>query len=220
MRPAFFDGVNSMRCTRWAIHAWPGLAELWQRGSWLGLALALGFTVLVNLVAISSFVWTEWLSSWTHSLVWGALLTTWVASAAISLRQGRNSRPGAVIALQDLFQQAQSEYLKGNWFEAETALNTLLRKDARDIDAHLMLATLLRHTQRAEQAAMQLGRLELLEGAEKWSMEIDCERRHLASLAGESDPSDVSEERGNGGEQEGSREIEGGAEAELLQRAA
>jgi len=174
-----------MRCTRWAIHAWPGLAELWQRGSWSGLFIAFGFTALLNLVIVSTFVWDEWLAGSACYAAWTAMLGTWIAGAASSWRHRGSLAVRASAAVQDLFQQAQSEYLRGNWFEAEVALNKLLRKDGRDVDAHLMLASLFRHTRRPQEANSQLRRLELFEGAQKWSMEIGRERVLLQNLAAE-----------------------------------
>ena len=38
------------------------------------------------------------------------------------------------------------EYLRGAWFEAETLFGRLVAQDQRDVDARLMLASLLRHT--------------------------------------------------------------------------
>jgi cytochrome c-type biogenesis protein CcmH/NrfG len=62
--------------------------------------------------------------------------------------------------------------LKGNWFEAERELNKLLRRDNRDLEARLMLATLLRHTKRFDEATRQLNVLVRLEGAKRWELEI------------------------------------------------
>ena len=45
----------------WAAYLWPGLPHLWNEGSWAGLALAVGFTVLLNTLILATFVWTEWL---------------------------------------------------------------------------------------------------------------------------------------------------------------
>jgi hypothetical protein len=67
-------------------------------------------------------------------------------------------------------------YLKGNWFEAEYFLSGLLAANPRDVDAALMLATLLRHTGRFDEALEGLARLERCEDAERWHWEIGRER--------------------------------------------
>jgi hypothetical protein len=42
-----------------------------------------------------------------------------------------------------------------------------------------MLATLWRHTGRIDEASQQLDRLELMDGARKWILEIHQERKRL-----------------------------------------
>ena len=82
-----------------------------------------------------------------------------------------------------LFIQAQAEYLKGHWFEAETLLRRILRHCSRDADALLMLATLYRRTKRWDEARRQLDRLDRLDGSRKWRLEIAQERERLRKLA-------------------------------------
>ena len=79
------------------------------------------------------------------------------------------------------FREAAEYYLKGNWFEAECALVELLRQNPRDPEAGLMLATLLRHTGRLEEATNHLDRLERFEGSRKWALEIRRERAKIAA---------------------------------------
>ena len=45
------------------------------------------------------------------------------------------------------------EYLRGNWLEAESLLQRLIRESARDFDVHLLLATLYRRTRRYDEAS-------------------------------------------------------------------
>jgi thioredoxin-like negative regulator of GroEL len=69
--------------------------------------------------------------------------------------------------------------LKGNWVESEHLICRVLRRAPRDLDAGLMLATLLRHTGRLEEAQRQLDRIVRFEGAHKWALEIRREREFL-----------------------------------------
>ena len=166
-------------------YLWPGLPELWYRGQWFGLFLAVFATLLVNVLLASTLVWTEWLPGSTRLTLTAMLALTWGAGIYGSRKQARlAARRQSVGAGEDLFQQAQNEYLKGNWFESEAVIHKLLRSDARDVDAHLMLATLFRHTGRLEESDAQLRRLALFDDAAKWTMEIERER-HLLELARE-----------------------------------
>lgn len=168
-----------MRRFGWAAHLWPGLADLWQRGAWSGLLLATFFTILLNIVVVTSLVWTQWLSPTLQHGTRAVLLFTWVGGVWWSVRNSRRERLTAFPSGQDLFALAQSQYLGGNWFEAEVAITRLLRANGRDVDAHLMLATLMRHTDRLAEARQQLRRLQLLEGSRKWAMEIGRELRRI-----------------------------------------
>ena len=66
-------------------------------------------------------------------------------------------------------------------------MEDLLRREQRDVDARLMLATLMRHTARADEAMKQLDLLASLDGAEKWELEIRRERELLAAASDSSD---------------------------------
>ena len=86
----------------------------------------------------------------------------------------------------DLYREAQTQYLRGNYLQAETMLCHLTDRLGGDVDAQLMLATLYRHTGRLEEAAERLRRLELLEDAGKWQQEIQGEWASLRRVREES----------------------------------
>lgn len=170
-----------MRRMPWATYLWPGLPQLWFSGFWSGLVLATGFAVLLNLMLLASFVWAELLNPLDLRLGWLAIGALWGCSAIMSVwfgRRGLVSR-GATSA-EVLFREAMSEYLLGSWFEAESILSRLLHLHPRDVEGRLLLATLLRHTRRYEEAVDQLNRLELLRDANPWAQEIAAERRWIA----------------------------------------
>jgi tetratricopeptide (TPR) repeat protein len=164
----------------WRIYLWPGLTQVYRRGAWSALGVAVGFTALLNLALASSLLWSELLTPPVRNTVWGAVVMFWAASAILSYRWDRrqsafnDSRPA-----EDSFPQALDHYLKGNWFEAEQVLCGLLRANPWDVDAGLLLATLLRHTRRFDEAKKHLDRLVRLDGAEKWHLEIARERELL-----------------------------------------
>ena len=170
----------------WATYLWPGLPQIRSEGCWSALALAVGFAALVNLALVATLVWSELFTAGVRNSVWVATAAIWAGSAAISYLWDRRRQPPSEAApTEDAFNEAVDQYLKGNWFESEHLLRTLLRRNPRDLDVVLMLATLLRRTGRREEAAIELDRLERLEGAEKWELEISRERELLGGAGPE-----------------------------------
>ena len=176
-----------MSRTPWATYLWPGLPQMCRHGSWSGLAVAIGFAGLLNLGLAASLVWCELLTPGVRTIVWAAVLATWGGSVVVSSRGERTADQAAQEAGQqnDTFREASDHYLKGNWFEAERILVDLLDDDPRDVEAQLMLATLLRHTGRRDEAARHLDRLERLEQSAMWQWEIARERQRLRELEAE-----------------------------------
>jgi hypothetical protein len=64
------------------------------------------------------------------------------------------------------------------------------------VDAGLLLAAIYRQTGRLDEAECQLDHIERFDEAAKWALEIDRERRWLASIAKQ--PSQPSAETNNG----------------------
>ncbi|MEX0978029.1 MAG: hypothetical protein WDZ48_04210 [Pirellulales bacterium] len=128
---------------------------------------------------MASFVWVELLSPRNLRLAWLATLGLWmaVAAASASAWYGRGRAGRRADAAEAMFREALSEYLKQNWFEAERILGQLLHHDPRDVEARLMRATLMRHTERYEEALEHLAHLELLNDAGRWAREITSEKR-------------------------------------------
>ncbi len=160
-------------------YLWPGLPTVLASGSWLGLAWAAVFAVLINLLLLASLWWPELFPSQVRNGMWLATAVFWCGATVASLRALRPTNPEEESAAEATFGDATKLYLRADWFGAERILLDLLRKNPRDGDAGLMLATLWRHTGRFGEALQQLGRLELLDGARKWMLEIHQERKHL-----------------------------------------
>ena len=188
----------------WAACLWPGLPQLWFRGAWFGLIVAAGFAVVVNGLLAATFVWTAWLDPRLRTAGWIGLGAVWLLALvvarwdlgidwAVGRRWSRLRRRAGLpdgycegMSTDDLYREAQTQYLRGNYLQAETMLCHLTDRLGGDVDAQLMLATLYRHTGRLEEAAERLRRLELLEDAGKWQQEIQGEWASLRRVREES----------------------------------
>ncbi len=169
-----------MRKAPWVTCVWPGLPQLWTHGSWSALALAVAFTILLNGALVSSFVWTELISPALISAAWLGVACVWIVSAAVSAWQlAAGVHGGEPEGRDDPFVAARDEYLKGKWLEAEVLLDGVLRRNPGDVDAQLLLATMLRRSGRREEAYRRLRELKRLDGAEKWNNEIHHELERL-----------------------------------------
>lgn len=165
---------------------WPGLAPLWWRGSWQGLVEATVFAAGLNLLLTATFVWPQWVEAPWPMVGWVALSGYWLVAtwrSCQALPRLIDGKPDGIS--EGLFRQAQAEYLKGNWYDAEKLIGQLLQRRPRDVEGLLLLATLYRHTGRPTEGLATLDRLERLDGAGRWILEITTERRRLMQLAEE-----------------------------------
>lgn len=169
--------------TPYLAYVWPGLPTILASGSWLGLAWAAGFAVLINLLMLASLWWPELLSPHLRTGLWLATAVFWAGATVVSSRALRDVELSEGTVAGPTFRDATQRYLQADWFGAEQILLDLLSKNPRDVDSGLMLATLWRHTGRFEEASQQLDRLELLDGARKWMLEIHQERKRLAKVS-------------------------------------
>jgi hypothetical protein len=74
-----------------------------------------------------------------------------------------------------LFLNARNQYFKGNWFESESIINQILAESPHDIETRLLLLTLLRHTNRNEEALIQITDIQKWDEAKQWEFEIKRE---------------------------------------------
>lgn len=160
---------------------WPGLPQLWLAGAWSGLALAIGFACLLDLLLLTTLLWTQWVEPAFRVAGWTAVAVLWSVSIVTGWRWSHERGTGRRAARQqDLFPRALGEYLKGNWYEAEAACKNMLRRVPGDVQTRLLLATLLRRTRRWPEAHEQLAALKRLEAVAAWNFEIAEEEQRLA----------------------------------------
>ncbi len=163
---------------------WPGLTGLWYRGQMSSLLVAIGFSILLNLALVSSFLWPWSLGETFPAVAWPMIFLVWATSAWIAYHRLTDvmsvpttekvadpERPDT------LFIQAQREYLGGHWEEAESLLRMRIDKAPRDVEARLLLVTMLRHTRRLDQARLQLSDMTRYDEALEWEFEVDRERQ-------------------------------------------
>lgn len=174
-----------MRRADYWILSWPGLRLAWRIGEPLGLAWAGAFSILFNLAVVSTFVWPQLLGPNVPLGLWIATVLVWLGSAAYEFRCNQRMPVDASPAARGddaLFIQAQAEYLKGHWEEAEWLLRQRLSSCHRDIESRLLLVTLYRRRGQPELAAEQLQILRRFDGALAWSEEIEREAQHIEAL--------------------------------------
>ena len=170
-----------------ALCCWPGLPGLWYRGRWSSLMVAIGFSLLLNLAIISSFIWTEvFFDEGFPAVAWPVLLMFWTVTAWLAFQNLPDVMSVKTRTQQTVFEHpdtlfidARSEYLKGQWQQAEGLLLRSLIQTPRDIEARLMLATLYRHTRQFDNATVQLDKIDDFDESATWRSELLRERKLL-----------------------------------------
>jgi hypothetical protein len=182
---------KAMRRMPWPAYLWPGLPQLARDGNWAALAVAIAAAVLLNAVVLGTCVWTEFVAPAPRIICWSFVGVAW--SVAIGCWSWNDRQRAAALAkdVGKTFEEALADYLRGDWFGAERKLSTLLLRDEHDIEARLLMATLLRHTKRFDEATYQLNILAGLDGAYRWALEIHREGELL--MAAREDNSITSE---------------------------
>jgi uncharacterized membrane protein YccC len=169
-----------MRRMPWTVYLWPGLPQICFHGSWSGLGLAIGTAAVLDILLLVSFGWTELVGPNLRNTFWVALGVAWIVAVVWSGRQCRRMVAVGLEAEEDAFGRAIECYLKGDAYQTEQILKELLRRNVRDLEARLMLATLLRRAKRFDEAKQHLDTLAKFEGAGKWELEMQEERDLLA----------------------------------------
>ena len=183
-----------MRRMPWPAYLWPGLPQLARDGNWAALAVAVAAAVLLNAVLLGTCGWTEFIAPAPRIICWTFLGLAWTGAIGYWTWNDRQRAAALIKTDGKTFEEALAEYLKGNWFEAERKLNVLLCRDEHDIEARLLMATLLRHTKRFDEATTQLNILAALDGAHRWALEIHREGELLTEARKHSITSESSEQ--------------------------
>ena len=137
-----------------------------------------------------NFYWIDFLSSFAKFCVFGSVVASWLfLSAAASSDLKRYKKMLDIDTTGEAFLEAQTQYLCGNWFEAECCLKNLLKKNPYDVEALLLKATLYRHLRRFSEARKTLVELEKIDASLYWQDEIDLEKKNI--VEDENEPEDA-----------------------------
>jgi hypothetical protein len=183
-----------MRLLFWIAGFWPGFVQAWLAARWEGLILAVAFAGAMNLAIVTSVSSSGWpVASGSLPvngvIAWLVVLALWIGGA-IWLRRGDPRLIGRHAGscdpqLATWFCEAQHEYLKGHWIEAESLIRRLLNQRPDDVEAGLLLATIQRKTQGWSEAKRTLESLKANPAAAGWTFEVEGERRQIAELEAE-----------------------------------
>jgi thioredoxin-like negative regulator of GroEL len=142
--------------------------------------VALTFATLLNGALLATFTHNWDLGLAGKTTLWAAVVGFWFVSARNSLTWAQQLK--ALPKQEECdsrFVAAQVAYLRGHWPEAVGMLRQLLEVRPGDIEARLLLATILRRMERPQEAKEELEDLAKREGAERWGLEY---RREWAAL--------------------------------------
>jgi hypothetical protein len=140
------------------------------------LVAAAVFAIWLNAALLESFMAPVFQTTWGRGVNWAILIAFWLLSFRRAARRLSQIYHGDAQYNDELLARAQTEYLRGQWFEAESLLLRLVREQPDDAEGRLLLATLYRHTRRPELARTHLDRLERRAEGARWRWEILQER--------------------------------------------
>ena len=171
---------------------WPGVTGLFRHGQWSFLIIALTFAFCLDSLLIAGYFWKEYITGAQRYFAPAIVFVIWIALGVfenyfekrIELTKNSDGK-------RNFYSEAIVQYLRGNWFETECFLNEVLKRNPRDADALLMLATMYRHTSRIDESRQVLAKLQKLDDAAKWFSEIENELKALVEAAQE--PPDIIE---------------------------
>ena len=164
---------------------WPGLPHLWLQGNLTGLAVALAFSSVGNVLLILTFAWPFEPFSWIVWLGWPSFIFGWVVGVRRQLSHPVSSLASspADSALSDqLLLEAQRAYLGRQWSEASRIVDELLKENPNDLESRLLHVAVQRRAGRLEHARSELSIVASFDERGAWQHEIDVERRLLTEI--------------------------------------
>jgi hypothetical protein len=137
------------------------------------LAWAGAFAVLLDFLLAVTLLWPEWADPSVSWMLAATVVVVWLWGNVDARRARRLWANAASSDPQlDEFLLARREYLTGELEQAASRLKRLLQQATDDVQARLMLATILRRQGQVEPAKEQLRRLQRWRDAGRWNLEI------------------------------------------------
>ncbi len=129
---------------------WPGVPQLWLRGEVRGLLHAAWFACLFNGVWLATVAWPDLLGPWTLRACWFVVIGASIFAAIWAMRHWQAWEAGNVVTEEGeaQFEEAQTHYLRGDYFEAEAALHRIFTSGKQDVEAAILMVSILRRTKR------------------------------------------------------------------------
>ncbi|MDR2756688.1 MAG: tetratricopeptide repeat protein [Planctomycetaceae bacterium] len=168
---------------------WPGYRGIVQYGHWTFLVIALLFALFLDVLLVANFYWTAMITTGQRNLLLIIFFAVWFGLFTVAAL--RSQFLNAMLKTDNketTFREAILFYLRGDWFGTESLLLQVLKKNPRDVEVLLLLATLYRHTQRYEEALEMLNKLSLFENAGHWFLETETERKLIAEESAPKSP--------------------------------
>ncbi|MDR2438098.1 MAG: tetratricopeptide repeat protein [Planctomycetaceae bacterium] len=157
---------------------WPGYRGIVQYGHWTFLVIALLFGLLLDVLLLTNFYWTAMITTGQRNILLIVFFIAWFGLFTVAVLKSQFLNVMSKTDEKDkTFREAILLYLRGDWFGTESLLLPVIKKNPRDIEILLLLATLYRHTQRYNEALEILNKLSLFENAGHWFPEIETERK-------------------------------------------
>jgi len=176
-----------MSRSQWIASLWPGFTRAWVFGKWEGVLLAGLFAAALNTALLTTFGPRETVhntaligSAWVLVLGFWSVGIWWRAQ---DLSRMRITNQNTTNRNDSLLLEAQQNYLKGHWIEAESIVVQMLAQDSADIEAWLLLASVQRRTLRSAEAQRTLTELQSHPAASKWQLEIESELAQLSDTS-------------------------------------
>ena len=152
------------------------------------------FATLLQAALAATFAWMDrggTFSTAAAALSWVSVLSLWGVGICwwrMDMRRAAGSEPSTARSpCDEPLRQAQREYLREHWLEAEMLVRQILMQQPGDVEARLLRASILRRTGRQSEAQQELLRLAGDPRAAVWRWEIETELRGLADRSGLSD---------------------------------
>lgn len=146
-------------------------------GRWSFLGIAVLFAVLLNAFLVINFYWSALITPMQRNFLLLGLFAAWLVLYTAATLRGRFLEASLQTdASDETYRRLVTLYLRGEWFETESLLLSILKQNPRDIEILLLQATLYRHTRRFAEATAVLDQLGLYEKSGRWLLEIETER--------------------------------------------